>query len=440
MPEAPPNVSRASTASEFFTTYFQALEEGRVPYVVLHGYERYPSHIGSDVDYAVRNTDLPKAARILRETCAAHDWAIAQVIHHTVYGNSFIAFDRHSITQAIQLDICSHFGRGFALFIKDEALLEKSYTVSGFHVPAPKAEFAYVLAKALSKRKSLHQIAPRLRQLAELDRAGCVASLTRLTGLNAEKIDAVCDGALETSAWNHLIQTVTRSHSRNLLFSCKELWRRLCRFLQPTGLIVGILGVDGSGKSTLIENLTSNLRPFYPRQHVIHFQPGLFRRRSNVPVRNPHAKLPRSIFASWFKVVYYFIDWMLGYFGKLYILSSRSTLIVCDRTFDDLVVDPKRYRLQASDLLAAALRKLLPAPHLLLVLIGPPSSMHARKPELTIDEINRQQAVLTELAETDHRMQIIDAGRAPQLVAEDAASGILQFMADRSTRRTVLYA
>jgi thymidylate kinase len=439
MPDTPPDTSRAAATSEFFTAYFRALEESGVPYVVLHGYEQYPEHISSDVDYAVRNEDLPKAKRIIHDTCASQGWEVGQIIHHTVYGSSFIAFDRHSITQAIQLDICSHFGRGFALFIKDEALLEESYVVSGFSVPAPKAEFSYVLAKALSKGKRLHQVAPRLRQLAELDRAGCAASLTRLTGLNANKIDAVCDGTLTISAWNRLIQTVTRSHIRNPFFFCKELWRRLCRFFQPTGLIVGLLGVDGSGKSTLIENLISILRPFYPRQHVIHFQPGLFRTRNNVPVRNPHAKPPRSFIASWLKIFYYFTDWMLGVFSKLHILSSRSTLVICDRTFDDLVVDPRRYRLQASSLLAAVLRKLLPAPHLLLVLIGPPTSLHARKPELTIEEIHRQQAVLTELAKTDRRMQIIDAGQPPQLVTEDAASGILQFMAERCARRTALY-
>lgn len=438
MPEVPPDSSRALTASEFFTAYFKALEESSVPYVVLHGYEHYPEHISSDVDYAVRNNDLPKAAQILRETCAAHDWAIAQIFRHAVYGYYFVAFSRRSIDQTIKLDVCSHYGRDFTLLLEDRNLLEERRVQSGFHVPAIRAEFAYVLAKALAKRKSLHEAAPRLLDLANADRAGCVRAFTGLTGLPADELDAICRGTLDEALWKQMRGRVLQRHSRSISFACKEIFRRLQRFLQPTGLIVGVLGVDGSGKSTLLEALPHRLEPFFRKQHTLHFQPGLVGKRQTSAVQRPHAKPPRSQTASWLKVLYYYSDWLLGCLSDLRFRTAHSTLVLCDRTFDDLVVDPKRYRLQGSVLLTSVLRRALPAPDLILVLVGPAGAVHARKPELSIEEIERQQDVLRKLAATNQRMRLVDAGKMPDLVADDSAKTVLKFMGDRLHRHAIL--
>jgi thymidylate kinase len=402
---------------------------------VLHGYEQYPKHIGSDVDYAVRNGDLPQAARILRETCAAHDWAIAQIFRHAVYGYYFVAFNPRSIGETIKLDVCSHYGRSFALLLKDVDLLERRRVQSGFYVPAHGAEFGYVLAKAFAKAKPLNAVAARLLELADLDSRGCAAAFTRLTGLPAEKLEAVCGGTLDADRWRQMRRDVLRRHSRHMLLASKEVLRRLRRFFQPTGLIVGVLGVDGSGKSTLLESLPGLLEPFFRKHYMIHFQPGLFGRRQTGAVQQPHAHPPRSKPASWLKVLYYYADWLFGYLGDLRLRIARSTLVLCDRTFDDLVVDPKRYRLQASALLAEVLRRAIPAPDLFLVLVGPAEPIHARKPELSVAEIERQQNILRNLAANDRRMHIIDAGRTPESVAEDSAKVVLGFMTGRLSRR-----
>jgi len=438
MPDEPPDFSGASTASGFFTAYFRALEAADVPYVVLHGYGQYPKHIGSDVDYAVRNGDLPRAAWILRETCEAHDWAIAQVFRHAVYGYYFVAFNRRSITQTIKLDVCSHYGRGFALLLEDADLLEGRRVHSGFYIPSLRAEFAYVLAKALAKGKPLGVVAARLLELADSDPGGCAAAFTSLTGLPAEKLRAVCGGTLEADRWRQMRGRVLRRHRGNPLFAAKEVCRRVRRFFQPTGLIVGVLGVDGSGKSTLLENLPGLMEPFFRKHHMIHFQPGLFGKRRKDAVQSPHAHPPRSKPASWLKVLYYYADWLFGYFGDLRWRIARSTLVLCDRTFDDLVVDPKRYRLQTSSTLANVLRRALPAPALILVLVGPAESVHARKPELSVAEIERQQDMLRRLATTDQRMHIINAGQAPELVANDSAKALLQFMIERCAQQRIL--
>ncbi len=435
MSSAPPDSSRAASTSEFFTAYFRALEAADLPYVVLHGYEGYPDHIGSDVDYAVRNTDLPEAARILRETCKAHDWAIAQIFRHAVYGYYFVAFNRRSLDQTIKLDVCSHYGRDFALLLTDGELLENRRKQSGFYVPAPRAEFAYILAKALAKNKEPATIASRLSDLHSKDPEGCSAAFSNFTSLPGAHTTEVCRGTMNVADWHRLRQRVMQGNSRNALFALGEIRRRLIRFLQPTGLVVGFLGVDGSGKSTLLACLPPLLEPFFRRFHTLHFQPGVFGKRKAGSVDQPHGKPPRSVAASWLKIFYYYTDWLLGYFADLRPRIARSSLVICDRTFDDVVVDPVRYRLQGASMIAGLLRRTLPAPRLILILLGSAEVIHGRKSELTLGEIERQQQALQALAAKDRRIRMIDASAPAESVAETAARHILDFMTARQTCR-----
>lgn len=435
MPDAPPDSLQAATASEFFTAYFQALEESYVSYVVLHGYEQYPNRIGSDVDYAVRDDDLPKAARILRETCEARDWAIAQVFHHTVYGYYFVAFNRHSLDQTIKLDVCSHYGREFALLLTDRELLEDRRKQSGFYVPAPRAEFAYILAKALAKNKEAATIASRLSELHSKDPEGCGKAFSNFTGLPEVRTTDVCRGIMDVADWNRLRRRVMQRKSRNALFALGEIRRRMIRFLQPAGLVVGFLGVDGSGKSTLLTHLPPLLEPFFRQFHTLHFQPGVFGKTKTGSVDRPHGKPPRSVAASWLKIFYYYTDWLLGYFADLQFRIARSSLVICDRTFDDVVVDPVRYRLQGTSMIAGLLRRTLPAPRLILILLGSAEVIHGRKSELTLGEIERQQEALQALAAKDRRIRVIDASVPAESVAETAARHILDFMTARQTAR-----
>jgi hypothetical protein len=49
----------------FFQGFSLHLERRGIAYVILHGYESPPEHIGSDVDYGVVEEDLPKIAPLL---------------------------------------------------------------------------------------------------------------------------------------------------------------------------------------------------------------------------------------------------------------------------------------------------------------------------------------------------------------------------------------
>jgi|GEM_PF-4176225 len=115
-----------------------------------------------------------------------------------------------------------------------------------------------------------------------------------------------------------------------------------------------------------------------------------------------------------------------------FLAAIETTLIIFDRDFDDIIVDPKRYRLANASLrLARFLRVFLPKPDITFILDIPPDICHARKPELTLEELERQRGILRKLAASGGRYVTIPAERAPEEVADKVGRGILKKLISR---------
>ena len=112
----------------------------------------------------------------------------------------------------------------------------------------------------------------------------------------------------------------------------------------------------------------------------------------------PHARTPSGPAGSLARVAYLATDTLLGWVPRVSVPRVRSGLVVIERGWRDLEVDPRRYRLSGGGRAVRALGRLLPKADLTLVLSAPSAEIHARKPELDIDEIERQQATWQEFA------------------------------------------
>ena len=201
------------------------------------------------------------------------------------------------------------------------------------------------------------------------------------------------------------------------------------RAFQPTGLCLAILGSDGAGKSTLLERLQTQLRPTFPEQQTLHFRPGIFEKKKTGVVTDPHGRAPRNVFLSWLKVGYYFVDFWAGWW--LVILPARrlGRLIIFDRSFDDLLVDQRRYRLQGTATLVRVLRHLLPGADRTFILTAPAKVLQERKPELPLVELERQQEVFRQLANTGKSYVLVSAEQPPEQVAQKVLREVMTMVA-----------
>ena len=150
---------------------------------------------------------------------------------------------------------------------------------------------------------------------------------------------------------------------------------------------------------------------------------------------NPHGELPRSGLAGFAKLLYYFGDHLGGYFIKVFPAKVRNELIIFCRNFDDLLIDPRRYRMRSMGWPARLLRRLLPQADLTFVLDAEPEQIHARKPELSLGEIRRQRDAFKRLASNNPRCVIVCSAQPPDEVARAVCCQVIEFMAQRQKRR-----
>ncbi|MEE8275328.1 MAG: thymidylate kinase-like protein, partial [Alphaproteobacteria bacterium] len=224
-----------------------------------------------------------------------------------------------------------------------------------------------------------------------------------------------------------------------LSWTAAERWgefkRRIGRAMRPTGLVVAVLGPDGVGKSSVIERLNAALAPAFRRTHRLHLRPRLAVGGGGAAVTDPHGEPPRSAIASAAKLIYFVLDYWAGYALRLWPLKARSTLVLFDRYYHDILADPLRYRYGAPLRLAALAGRLVPKPDLTLVLDAPAETLQARKREVPAEETARQREAYRDLAARLDNAVVIDADRPPERVAADAARAVVDHLAARLTRR-----
>lgn len=166
------------------------------------------------------------------------------------------------------------------------------------------------------------------------------------------------------------------------------------------GKFIVLMGVDGSGKSTV----TAELRRRCAKNGItlvrLHWRPYLLpsprRFYGGTPtydVSNPHANKEHGTVISLVLLLYYFLDFWLGYLFVVRPCRERGAFVLFERYYYDVLCDPRRYRLKPLRL-STWLTRFIPKPDALFVLYGDPLILHKRKQELDVEEIQRQQLLL----------------------------------------------
>jgi len=182
-----------------------------------------------------------------------------------------------------------------------------------------------------------------------------------------------------------------------------------------------IAGPDGTGKTALAEALEEHLARSGPVRRLHHRVAVLPRSAASLrPSATPHAASPYPVPISQLKVMYLFIDQLLGWLSVIRPLVRGGGWAIVERGWWDIVVDPRRYRLRSVRWLAERLARSLPNAQVTLILQAPPATVRARKAELTVSELGRQADVWRQLAARIPGAVIIDASQSAGAVLRDA--------------------
>lgn len=182
---------------------------------------------------------------------------------------------------------------------------------------------------------------------------------------------------------------------RNLFNYCLDtLFRSFSR-----GFVITFSGVDGAGKSTIIENIKNIIekqlrRPVVVLRHRPSVLPTiavLFKgKKAGQSFENtlPHTGTNNSRISSFFRFIYYFTDYFFGQFAVFIKYTIRGYVVIYDRYYFDFIEDSKRTNLLLPKKVTLFGYKLLLKPKFNFFLFADAATILSRKKELDEKVIN----------------------------------------------------
>lgn len=399
-------------ATYVFDSITSDLERRGIVYALLHPGPGNSLDISSDIDIALDRPPPEAVEPILRQLAQEGRLQLVQRLHYDVpHGYYYVVrVPRQGGFTYLQLD-CLHDEYGINRYhLSSSHLLEDRQPFGAYYRLSADKEAEYLAIKRALKR---NMDAAHTEELAGLINAGS----SRLLGLlgpwlgehrTAELIDHCRAGRFEEmqrlimSSAGIIENRFTRRKPLQALV--RRTWtaaRNARRFLRPTGLFVVLLGPDGCGKSTVSDGLRNHMARAFRGTWRFHWRPKLLPKlgRSSAgeqagsvsqPPAPPTGKSKYRGLMSLVRFVYYWLDFVVGYWLVVYPRKARSTLIVGERYFPDVLVHPERYGFSVPRWLMRLAAMTVPSPDLLIFLTGDPQQIHDRKPELPVDMIDAQ--------------------------------------------------
>lgn len=428
------------TVASALAATLDVLEKSGVPYVVLHGYERFPETSGSDVDICIdRSVSDRWVCKLLEDNAGIIGARVASCRDGGILLAGETAWHRPFF---LKLDLDRDYALNGLCFVPGPKILAARRKCGTFHVPSPAHQVAGYLATSLIKGKFGSGRTNRLSSLYSSDRLGSAKEIAYLWP-DAER--GLLLRALADDRWGQVIASAPQLRTSliarlrrkdpngQLVRTFGKLADRLGRLIRPRGLSVVVLGPDGAGKSSVTDAIGGpDLLPVFDRAVCWGFLPPLHRLiKSQGSTSQPHALPARSLAGSLIKAGYWLVFSFLWH-PRTHVMKARGGLVLYDRHFVDILVDAKRYRYKGPSWVLRAIWSVIPKPDLVVLLDAPAEIIQKRKKELSVKETARQLDAYRKLVEALPNGVIIDANKPFAQVVEALNRVVLKCYLERS--------
>jgi serine O-acetyltransferase len=329
---------------------------------------------------------------------------------------------------------------GHIVFTADELLSDRMRATRRV---APAREFLCRLLRCVDAGAITKRDGEELSALWRLDSHGAAKQVERFW--RADREAGLIARAATSGDWQAAQDCVrplqSALHFRNIvppLAWLREERTRLRNWFRPDGLLIACLGPPGSGKGTVIEALSQRPLEVFEHAHTMELRPGVMRAGTVKATRSTRQREPRGRFATIAKLMMFVADYWLGYWLWIRPKLVRSTLVVSNRYFDDVLVDPRRYRIDHALAFAKLLLRWVPRPELWLVFDIPSQVLQERqgaRGELGEEEATRQRGEYRRLLGGHEGVVVLDADQPLDQLVAQAECAIASQLARRTAQR-----
>lgn len=423
--------------AEALQEVFEALNGSGIHWLVLRNYEGLPyNNRAKDIDIGAKKSDFQKVYEIISKSLKKHEFSLFEY-RKFQYAWCFTFFNVYNFPCSIKIDIVIPFvWRGVEIVGFDE-LYAKKITYGNFYVPSQSYDGFMLWAKPLMtggvikdkyREDILRAIKSYPHEFFMLIRNKFGNKLFFKIKAFLEKGDLdqtvkyknqMCFAGYLIGLKRHPINTILSS----IEHISKEIQRRCNR---PKGSMLTLLGPDGSGKSTIAEKFKEELCNIMVKDphdvQILHFRPNilpnlkkLFSRseydETKEDFTSPHRANPAGLLSSFFRITYYWLDYVIGYWLFLRRHCIAGKIYVFDRYFYDFIVDPFRSRIKLSDSVRSFFLKITPKPDIAVVLYSNATTIYERKKELSLKEIERQLKIYKDIADRYQNFYTVDTNK-----------------------------
>ncbi|MFQ5469472.1 MAG: glycosyltransferase [Gammaproteobacteria bacterium] len=426
-------------------------------YALIHNEDDLCESIRSDIDIAFDRNPNIVMEPILRAMIDAGEIQVVQRLHYEVpFGYYYVLQVSGSHSEFLHLD-CLYDPIGVNRYhLSTNFLLENNLKGQYSRKVAPEKEAVYLLIKRAIKGDISEDKFLQIIKLCNNAMPELWANIEEWFGSKEKNtIQAVLQAGDYTQAQllinnlgSKLEDNYRKTHIWRYMFSViLSGFRKIKRFIQPTGLFVVILGPDGCGKSTVTNTVLSGLERAFRKTWRFHWRPNLLPKLSrkklndNIAENNdiPAESSKYTGILSLVRFLYYLLDFILGYWLVIYPRKAQTTLVIGERYFPDVLVHPARYGFSVPQWLMRLASKLVPSPDLIILLKGDPAAIYSRKPELPIDVIATQNDMYEKEINNWGKSVVVNVDKGAESVCENVSNQILNVSSSRTMQRLDKY-
>lgn len=253
-----------------------------------------------------------------------------------------------------------------------------------------------------------------------------------------EFLHSVLKGNDEFMWYRFIVGSLLRSPIKTIIGLTRNLYKKAKRSLNYNGLFISILGPDGAGKSFAIEQLGSS--PIFNGKDNHYLLPCYMERykrnkNSNIVNTDPHGKTEHSRFFSFLKQFVWLFEYVMGYLTIVRPSLNSNRMVIFDRYYTDMLIDPKRYRYSGPMFILKICNKLIPTPDIIFVLHADARVIQSRKQEVSFKETESQVVRYLDFSNDSDVAEAISTDCPPEETKEKINSIIFDFLESRAKRK-----